>query len=197
MSGQDSVGTTSKGRKAMNRVQAVGHRTLTVPVVLAMAAFALGACGSDETPDSTAMAGDLPAETGEPAAAAELGGETYTFDRSTCDLEDSIDDDILARASGTIPDGRRASIEVERREVGDQWHERVTVYFGSLMEGDQWHAVAHGQPGGQWFTGTAGGEVRDGPLIVIRGNEVTAEGSFSHETRDETREGSVRILCGG
>lgn len=163
---------------------------LTVPL------FGLAACGSGDASDSSSTAGDRTTENRKPAAIAELGTDSYTFERSTCDLEDSIDDDILARASGTTPDGRRVSIEVERRQAGSGVHERVTVYFGRMMEGDQWHAVASGEPGGPWSTGNVGGEARSGPLIVLQGDELTATGSFRHETRDAMRDGSIRIMCG-
>jgi len=103
----------------------------------------------------------------------------------------------LLRAGGTAPDGRRMSLEVEQRRVGDMLHERVTLYFGRLTEGDQWHARASGRKGGSWATATAGGEPLDGPLIVIQDGVLTAVGAFAHETRDEAMQGSLRARCGG
>lgn len=171
-------------------------------VVLSLALVAHAACGGGETSDTPSTTEDSPAGANDLTAVVELGAERYTFDRVFCDLEDGNDDDMLARASGTAPDGRSATMEVERREVMDQYgdddrlHDRITVYFGSRSEEDQWHAVANGPPGGEWSSGVLVGEPRDGPLIVIDGNELTAEGSFTHEIRDETLEGSVRIVCG-
>jgi hypothetical protein len=129
-------------------------------------------------------------------ATVELGSDSFRFERAQCDLTDAVDDDILARGSTTTPDGRRVSFEVERREVRGTFHDRVTVYFGSLAQGDQWHTRGVGQPGGPWTTAVAGGRPLAGPLVVIGKAGLTARGTFEHETRDESRPGSLQVNCG-
>jgi hypothetical protein len=165
-----------------------------VLAMLAVAAAGIAACGGENTPDTAAASQNAASQQGQAEAVMELGEETYTFERVTCDLDDSIDDDVLLRANGTAPDGRRMSLEVERREVGDMLHDRVTLYFGSMMEEDQWHSYASGQPGGSWIVLDTR-EPLDGPLVVIDGETLTAEGTFTHETRDEARQGSLRVAC--
>jgi hypothetical protein len=154
------------------------------------------ACGGESAPESAAASQGAATRAAQATATMELGEESYTFERVTCDLDDSIDDDILLRAGGTAPDGRRMTLEVERREVGDMRHDRVTLYFGSMMEGDQWHSYASEQPGGGWMVLDTR-EPLDGPLVVIQNGELTAEGTFKHETRDATQPGSVRVRCEG
>jgi hypothetical protein len=164
--------------------------------LIAVIAAGTVACGGEDTPETAAAAQDAASQEVQAEAVMELGEETYTFEGARCDLDDSFDDDLLVQASGTAPDGRRMTLEVERREVGETLHDRVTIYFGSITEGDHWNATANGQPGGSWMT-AAGGEPLDGPLVVIDGETLTAEGTFEHETRDETLMGSLRVSCGG
>lgn len=170
------------------------HRICTrasLPVVAgALACGGEGASGSDATSQAEAFG---PSQA---TAVFELGEDTYTFERVTCDLNDSIDDDVLVRASGTAPDDRRMSLVVEQRIVGDLRHERVTLYFGSMMEGDHWNSYGTEQPSGNWVTEN-GGRPLDGPLLVKQGDELTAEGTFDHETRDASQAGALRVNCGG
>lgn len=154
----------------------------------------LMACGGE--PDAEpAPTNEAPASRATQATAVvELGEDSYTFERVTCDLDDSMGDDVLLRARGTATDGRSTTLEVERREVGDALHDRVTLYFGRIVEGDQWHAYATGRPGGPWAT-HSGGKPLDGPLVAVEAGGLTAEGTFAHETLDATRPGSVRVRC--
>lgn len=172
----------------------IGSRS--VWAMLTVIAAGMMACGGESAPDSAATTQDAASPAAQATAVMELGEQSYTFERVTCDLDDSIDDDILLRAGGTAPDGRRMTLEVERREVGDVLHDRVTLYFGSIMDGDQWHSYASGQPGGSWMVLDTR-EPLDGPLVVIADGELTAEGTFKHETRDETQPGAVRVRCEG
>lgn len=169
------------------------------PAQIAIAVIAVGiaACSADESTESAGAPREVPSGMTEAAATVQMGGRSYTFSQVQCDLDDQVDDDVLLRAGGTAPDGRRMSLEVEQRRVGDMLHERVTLYFGSVTEGDQWHARASGSEGGSWATATAGDEPLDGPLIVIKDGVLTAEGAFVHETRDETQQGSLRARCAG
>lgn len=163
-------------------------------LVATVVTLSLMACGGDDAPEP-APTNEAPASRAAQATAVvELGEDSYTFERVTCDLDDSIPDDVLLRARGTAPDGRSTTLEVERREVGDALHDRVTLYFGSIVEGDQWHAYATGRPGGPWAT-HSGGEPLDGPLVDMEAGGLTAEGTFVHETRDATLPGSVRVQC--
>lgn len=75
-------------------------------------------------------------------------------------------------------------------------HERVTLYFKSIVEGDHWNATASGTPGGSWAVTTVGDVPLDGPLIVTQTGDLTATGSFHHETREETLEGNLNAHCG-
>jgi hypothetical protein len=164
-------------------------------IVTALVAGML-ACAGDSESESAAASQDAAPRAAQASAVFELGGETYTFERATCDLDDSIDDDVLVRASGTAPDGRRMSLEVERREVGEVLHDRVTLYLGNIADGDHWNAYASGEPGGTWRADIVG-EPLDGPLVVIEAGGLTAEGTFAHETRDESQPGSLRVSCTG
>lgn len=174
------------------KVGPVRIRSLKAGLTATIATLGLMACGGDAEP---APANEEPASRAVQATAVmELGEESHAFDRVTCDLDDSNDDDVLLRARGTAPDGRPMTLEVERREVGEVLHDRVTLYFGSIVEGDQWHAYATGRPGGPWAT-HSGGEPLDGPLIAVEEAVLTAEGMFAHETRDATLPGSMRVQC--
>lgn len=154
----------------------------------------LAACGGDGAPESAATSGEPSSPATRVTAVMELGEELYTFERVTCDLDDTIDDDVLVRAGGTAPDGRRMTLEVERREVGDMLHDRVTLSFDSMMEEDRWNAYVSGRPGGTWTT-LVDRETLDGPLVVVENGQLTAEGIFTHETGDATRPGVVRVRC--
>jgi hypothetical protein len=164
---------------------------------LFLLAIVVAACGAGATPDSdgASRAGPIPS-TGA-TATLELGPDTYGFDRVSCDLDDRVPDDVLLQATGTAPDGRRVHLEVERREAGGLIRDRVSVYFGSIVDGDQWSATASTLPDGGWATSPAGGEPLDGPLVVIAGDELHAAGRFRHETREEVREGSLVVRCAG
>jgi hypothetical protein len=176
-----------------------GSPTPSRLVLVTLAGLVLGAvgCTADSAPEQNPPPQANVAGAVGPTATVELGADTYVFDRVTCDLQDSVHDDILVRGSGTAPDGERMSFEVERREVGDMLHDRVTIYFGNIVEGNHWNATASGRPGGSWATGVAGGEPLGGPLVVLEGTALTAEGTFAHETWDEPRRGSLQVSCGG
>jgi len=166
------------------------------PILLLLAILAAD-CGADTTPGSDAASRSGPASSSGSAATLELGPKAYSFARVTCDLEDRVPDDILVRATGTAPDGRRMHLEVERREVGGLHHDRVTITFGSIVDGDQWSATASALPDGGWARTSAGGEPLDGPLVVIGEDGLRATGTFAHETREEKREGSLVVRCAG
>jgi len=159
--------------------------TILVPGMLSCGESASGSGTSEARATGTSQA----------TAVVELGEESYAFDRVTCDLNDSVDDDVLVRATGTAPDDRRMTLEVEQRMVGDRRRERVTLYFGSIMDGDQWNTYGTEQPAGNWVTEN-GGEALDGPLMVVADGGLTAEGRFTHETRDASQVGTVRVRCG-
>lgn len=176
------------------KVKPVRIRSLTAGLLATVVTFGLMACGGEDAPEP-APTNEAPTSRATQATAVmELGEDSYAFERVTCDLDDSMGDDVLLRARGTASDGRSMTLEVERREVGDVLHDRVTLYFGSIVEGDQWHAYATGRPGGPWATSN-GGEPLDGPLVDIMAGGLTADGTFVHETRDATRPGSVRVQC--
>jgi hypothetical protein len=163
--------------------------------MLTVIAAGMVACAGENAPEPAAGSQDSPSRVARPGAVMELGNESYTFESATCDLDDRIDDDVLLQARGTAPDGRRMTLEVERREVGDILHDRVTLYFGSIVDGDHWNATASGRPGGGWATEV--GEPLDGPLVMIRGGELSAAGTFVHETRDATQALALRVRCEG
>lgn len=175
----------------------VGSRRIgsrSAGLVAAVITLGLVACGGEDAPEPAPSNEGPTSRAAQATAVMELGEDSYTFERVTCDLDDSIPDDVLLRARGTAPDGRSTTLEVERREVGDALHDRVTLYFGSIVEGDHWNAYATGRPGGPWTT-QSGGEPLDGPLVDIEAGGLTAAGTFAHETRDATLPGSVRVQC--
>ncbi|MDP2479225.1 MAG: hypothetical protein Q8W51_02230 [Candidatus Palauibacterales bacterium] len=164
--------------------------------LLLVLAVVVAGCGGEATPDGDEAPRSGPASA--PAVATlDLGPDTYRFDRVSCDLDDRVPDDLLLQATGTAPEGRRVHLEVERREVGGLIRDRVSVSFGSIVDGDQWSATASALPDGGWATSPAGGEPLDGPLVVIEGDELRAAGRFRHETRDEAREGGLLARCAG
>jgi hypothetical protein len=104
---------------------------------------------------------------------------------------------MLLRGTGTLPDGRRLSVEVERLASGETVNERATVYFGGLIDGDHWTARAIQWPDGRWFADEVGSEATEGSLIRVSGNEVAAEGAYQHERDDSTKMGRIHAACPG
>ena len=131
------------------------------------------------------------------AGTIELDGETASFLVVTCDLSGTREDGMLLRGTGTAPDGRRLSVEVERLAAGETVNERATVYFGGLVDGDHWTVRATQWPDGRWFADEVGSEVTEGPLIHVSPNEVTAEGAFQHQRDEATKRGRVQATCPG
>ena len=129
------------------------------------------------------------------AGTFDLDGTVHTFLVVTCDLTGSGTTGMLLRGTGTGPDGRRLTAEVERLTPGETTHERATVYFGGLMDGDHWTARATGWQDGRWFAGEDGSEPVEGPLIRVSGNELTAQGAYRHESDDSTETGRIHATC--
>jgi len=183
----------------------VGRPARRVCLLLALASLACGeGSGSTAADDEGALlvTADFPAEVGETAAVPkdragtfEMEGKTHAFLVVQCDLTGSSEDGMLLRGTGTLPDGRRLSVEVERLASGETVNERATVYFGGLIDGDHWTARAIQWPDGRWFADEIGSEVTEGPLIRVSGNEVAAEGAYQHERDDSTKRGRVHATC--
>lgn len=92
----------------------------------ALLSLALAGCGDggshDETRAASAKTGaaggataDVPADR---AGSFEIGGTSYPFRVVRCDLSGDSPDGTLLRGTGTSPDGRRLSVEVERIAPG-------------------------------------------------------------------------------
>lgn len=179
-----------------------------LPALAALVALACGG-GGGETGDpvveggpdvpGTARAaaespGDVPADR---AGTFELDGIAHSFLVVQCDLEGRSPTGLLLRGNGTAPDGRRTTVEVERLARGEMVHERATVYFGSIVDGDHWTASRSMWPDGRWFLDPAGDEPAEGPLVRVEGNELVAEGPYRHETEGSSRPGTLRATCPG
>lgn len=166
-------------------------------------ALALAAC-SDAEPDADAAAGgaqraDVAAA---PVASADaatgtmvLGGTTYEFRVSRCDLTGNSPDGMLLKGAGTAPDGRRLTVEVERLARSETTQERATIYFGSIVDGDHWTASRSGHSGGRWFAGSEQLEQVDGPLLQVSGDDLLVQDTFAHETKDSSQAGVMRATC--
>ena len=177
------------------------------PLLLAL--LCVTACSSEkqETVDAAVAAAGTGAKAGavrtedvasiptDRAGTFDLDGTMHTFLVVTCDLTGSSTTGLLLRGTGTSPDGRRLTAEVERLTPGEITHERATVYFGGLMDGDHWTAQASGWPDGRWFAGEDGSVPVEGPLIRVSGNALTAEGAYRHEGDDSTETGRIHATC--
>ncbi len=152
------------------------------------------ACGGDPALEARAQAHQV-STGGTGSAAVELGGTTHSFPNVRCDLQDARGDGNLVFGLAEHSDGRRMRLEVERIKPGDILHERVTIYFGNVMDGDFWTAQGHQWPDGRWFADEGAVQI-DGPLLVVSASGVTASGTFKHETTDSTQSGTLRADCG-
>lgn len=164
--------------------------------------FALAlACGGDASSDGETRA--VPAEgatagaPGERTGAFDLGGTSYPFRVTQCDLAGERPDGVVLRGAGTAPDGRRLSVVVSRTATrsGDVVWENATLYFGSIVDGDHWTARRGGQADGRWVPGNPG-DPADGPLIQVSGSDLLVEGTMHHETEETSRLGVLRATCG-
>jgi hypothetical protein len=129
------------------------------------------------------------------AGAFELDGTVYTFLVMRCDLSGQDPAGMLLRGTGSAPDGRRISVEVERLAGGETVNERATVFFGGIVDGDHWTARSIGWPDGRWFADEAGGEPVGGPLIEVSEGELRAEGTYRNERDDSEKVGSIHAVC--
>jgi hypothetical protein len=191
----------------MSRVQGVpsirlrAHRAAAGATLLMLT---LGACGGADDGNDRMRAG--PDDSGTPTAAVattaasrdvdlDFGGTRYPLRLVRCDLTGTHYDGMLVHGSGTAPDGRGISLQVERVEEGDRVSEGVFVSFGSLMDGDVWSASRHRLPDGRWVADEAAMESADGPMIEISGDEIVVEAELMHETDATTRPSTVRATC--
>lgn len=180
------------------------HLFLSLLTLVAVGLSACGDGGSGAAPAAsrTGATGEADSREAEEAASIpsdragtfELDGETFSFLVVTCDLSGTREDGMLLRGTGTVPDGRRLSVEVERL-AGETVNERATVYFGGLVDGDHWTARAIQWPDGRWFADEIRNEATEGPLIRVSGNELTAEGPYRHERDDTTMPGIIHATC--
>lgn len=164
----------------------------------------LGACGGAE--DDAERAGP---EDGRPPNAAtatpeasrgialDFGGTHYSLRLVRCDLTGTRYDGMLVHGSGTAPDGRGISLQVERVEEGDRVSEGLFISFGSLMDGDAWSASRHRVPDGRWFGDEAAMEPADGSMVEISGDEIVVDAELARETDGTTQPGTVRATCSG
>lgn len=163
--------------------------------LLSAALLATFACGGDspEPPASAPTAEAAPST--QEAGTFTLGEETFEFRVVRCDLTGASMDGILLAGTGTTPDDRRISVEVERLDESETIRERASVWFGSITEGDGWSARAAGYPDGRWFGDEARTETAEGPLLEVAGNALTVAAPFHHRTREESRPGTLRATC--
>jgi len=182
----------------------MGRAAPRVCLLLALASLACGeGSGTTAADDEGALLvtagahaeGEAPSIPKDRTGIFEIDGRTYSFLVVQCDLTGSSEDGMLLRGTGTLPDGRRLSVEVERLASGETVNERATVYFGGLIDGDHWTARAIQWPDGRWFADEVGSEATEGSLIRVSGNEVAAEGAYQHERDDSTKRGRVHATC--
>lgn len=165
---------------------------MKIPGGALLALLCVTACSSERQETMEDAAAAIPTDR---AGTFDLDGTVYTFLVVKCDLTGSSETGMLLRGTGTAPDGRRLTAEVERLTPGETINERATVYFGGLVDGDHWTARASGWPDGRWFAGEDGSEPVEGPLIRVSGNELTAEGAYGHERDGLTKTGRIHATC--
>lgn len=186
--------TQPNGRRQMTRssgAQLLQTRNLFVFASLCV----LLACGGERVPEAQARAQETQTS-GTGSATLELGAETYTFDGVQCDLQDARGDGNLVFGLASHTDGRSMRLEVERIKPREMLNERVTIYFGNVVDGDFWTTRATQLPDGRWLANDGADQI-DGPLLTVTSNGVRATGTFRHETTDSTQTGTLRADCGG
>ena len=163
----------------------------------ALLVFAFAACGGEAGAEGDAQAGAAAGGSAEQAGFVEVAGTGYSFRVVRCDLSGNSPDNLLLRGAGTAPDGRTLTVLVERRTGSELVSEGISVYFGSIVEGDHWTATGTRLADGSWTRGEMMHEPADGPLLQISGDEMVAEGVFLHETDDRSEAGVLRVVCTG
>lgn len=167
-----------------------------------MLALCLGACGGGAgngeggggAPDAQAPGAGVgagPATSG----SFSVGGQTYGFRAVRCDPSGGAPDGMLLRGSGSAPDGRRMTVELERLAPGQVTWESASVYFGSITEGNGWEARRGGVPDGRWYADDALSVPAPGPLINARGNELLVEAEFTPRAGGVAQSGVLRVSC--
>lgn len=164
-------------------------------VLTSIAVCSVVACGGERAAESQAAAQQAPGG-GSASATLELGTETYVFPTVRCDLEDTLGTGMLVRGTTTDANGRRMTLEVERLQRTTSVYERVTIYLGGIVEGDEWTVAVHQWPDGRWMPEQ--GEPQDGGrLLVVDADQVTARGTFKLDNGEATRAGTLQAQCGG
>jgi len=153
-------------------------------------ALLFAACADAEAPTTGTLAPTGPASAvGAPAAHSEkasgegalpLAGTSYAFDVAVCDLSGEADTDYQTLVGrGTAPDGEPFEVFVSRNDIGDILTHTVSYQSGDVRRGQGTVIAAQRMRMGGTWSSVRGGSA--GPLVVIAGNRITAEGQFSSD----------------
>jgi|GEM_PF-3209605 len=166
--------------------------------------LALTACRDAEAPDRSApppvtdAAAAPPADPGARSAGEgtlTLDGTAYAFDVAICDLSGEADTDYQTLVGrGTTPEGEPFEVFVSRNDIGDILTHTVSYQTGDVRRTQGTVIEAQRmRMGGAWSSMRGGAA---GPLIVIDGNRITAEGRFSSDDDlDATVPGRLEARC--
>jgi hypothetical protein len=151
-----------------------------------------GGCGGEDVDADGTDTADAPARasTTRPTGTLTLGDRTLEFHVSTCDLSDaeaSSADEMLG-GTGTLEDGTRFSLYLDRQPFGDREVHSVSLYSGAPRTG--FFAEARN---GIDATG------EDEPIIRIDGLTVHATGMFDVDSAnvESSVEGTLEATCPG
>jgi hypothetical protein len=120
-----------------------------------------------------------------------LGSITYSFDVENCYLDGETDpeDQSTLFGTGETDDGKKFRVSVHRIEASILLTHSVSL---QILGGDVYEALRVNN--GQMWVGSTGAV---GPLIIIDGSKVSAEGGFSlNDREDNFVPGKLEANCG-
>ncbi len=141
---------------------------------LAAGFIACSGGGEEARPRST----DGGAADSGPTGTLTLGERTFTFQVSQCDLGEVQTASSTLRGTGRTGDGTRMNVSVDRSGDQTAFHS-VSLNYGRRMDGTGFSAQAiRTRMQGIGWSPDPSGTIPSGPLILIEGRTVRAEGTF-------------------
>lgn len=127
-----------------------------------------------------------------------MNGERHSFMIRTCDLMGVGGDDVILRGLGTMDDGRRFRVELERMpgDASGAWEvQNVFVMLGDVGDREVWSAKRHAGDDGNWYKGEISTESAPGPLIEIDENSVSVAATLEADGDGPPAEVEIEAEC--